>query len=212
MPNQEADTPAAARDALRMRLKPQVPATGYVDGAWWPRSHQLTAELPDLLAELAGRAGTVALVGYHRGAWDAAPEQFDVAGNIVDLEGFSSSSPATVLVIGTAGDRVTLLVVPPETSEDEAQQVLTATGRPGDEVGGFDIGREAETSEAHSLDELVTRLARLHGEADPRRTALIGTWVEEAARQFTHARIQVYVPILVEHIVRGRLRAAGDVS
>ena len=31
---------------LRLRLKPKAPRTGYVDGAWWPRSHDLAAELP----------------------------------------------------------------------------------------------------------------------------------------------------------------------
>ncbi|MFF0147938.1 DUF5994 family protein [Amycolatopsis sulphurea] len=26
------------RHAPRLRLKPEAPTTGYVDGAWWPRS------------------------------------------------------------------------------------------------------------------------------------------------------------------------------
>ena len=34
----------------RLRLKPKAPLSGYVDGAWWPRSDDLAAELPDLLA------------------------------------------------------------------------------------------------------------------------------------------------------------------
>ena len=33
----------------RLRLKPKAPTTGYVDGAWWPRSDDLAIELPDLL-------------------------------------------------------------------------------------------------------------------------------------------------------------------
>ena len=37
------------------------------------------------------------------------------------------------------------------------------------------------------------------------RAALIHRWVDEAADQFTDARVQVFVPILVEHIVRGQL-------
>lgn len=207
MPDHDTDrrTAAATPDPLRLQLKPPVPAAGYVDGAWWPRSRHLPAELPGLLAELTDQVGTVALVGYHRSAWDAAPEQLDVAGGTVGLEGFSSDSPATVLVIGTAGERVTLLVVPPDTTEDQAQQLLTDAGRP-------DPGADAVTHTARSLDELVTRLARIHGETDPQRTALIDTWVQEAAQQFTHARVEVFVPILVEHIVRGRLRTAGNTA
>lgn len=212
MPDQHDDTRtamAAALGPLRLRLNPNVPATSYVDGAWWPRSRQLTAELPGLLAELTASVRLVALVGYHRNAWDAAPEQMDVAGRTVGLEGFSSSSPATVLVIGAAGERVTLLVVAPETAEDQAQQMLAAAGQPGDALAGVGPGKEAEKAEARSLDELATRLARVDGRTDPQRTALITGWVAEAAEQFTHARVQAFVPILVEHIVRGRLRAAG---
>jgi Family of unknown function (DUF5994) len=32
----------------RLRLKPKAPQSGYVDGAWWPHSEDLTAERPDL--------------------------------------------------------------------------------------------------------------------------------------------------------------------
>jgi hypothetical protein len=37
------------RLTLRLKLKPKAPTTGYVDGAWWPRSRDLSAELPALL-------------------------------------------------------------------------------------------------------------------------------------------------------------------
>jgi len=42
-----------------MKLKPKAPATGYVDGAWWPRSRNLSAELPALQAVLAVRLGRI---------------------------------------------------------------------------------------------------------------------------------------------------------
>ena len=54
-------------------------------------------------------------------------------------------------------------------------------------------------------DELTARLARLPGNTDPEQAALISRWVGEAAAQFSNAPIQAFVPILVEHIVRGRL-------
>jgi hypothetical protein len=43
----------------RLRLKPKAPQSGYVDGAWWPRSDDLSTELPDLLA--CCRSGSDAL-------------------------------------------------------------------------------------------------------------------------------------------------------
>lgn len=215
MPNQRNDTSTAmpaAPGALRLQLKPDVPASNYVDGAWWPRSRVLTAELPGLLASLSASVQHVALVGYHRGAWDAAPDHLDVAGLTVGLEGFSSSSPATVLVIGDAGERVTLLVVAPGTAEDQAQQMLTAAGRPDDDRAEVGSGQETEEAEARSLDDLTTVLARVGGRSDPEMTALITGWVTEATEQFADARVQAFVPILVEHVVRSRLRAAGYVS
>lgn len=38
-----------------LRLNPKAPHTGYVDGAWWLHSDDLSAELPDLLAVLSVR-------------------------------------------------------------------------------------------------------------------------------------------------------------
>lgn len=44
---------------LRLRTKPKAPTTGYVDGAWWPRSRDLAVELPALLAVPVVRLGQV---------------------------------------------------------------------------------------------------------------------------------------------------------
>jgi hypothetical protein len=63
----------------------------------------------------------------------------------------------------------------------------------------------ADAAETATLDELTARLARLPGNTDPEQAALISRWVGEAAAQFSNAPIQAFVPILVEHIVRGRL-------
>jgi len=64
---------------------------------------------------------------------------------------------------------------------------------------------KADASEARSLEELTERLSRLPGNTAPEQSALIRRWVDEATDQFTDARVQVFVPILVEHIVRGQL-------
>jgi hypothetical protein len=42
-----------------LRLRPTAPTTGHVDGAWWPRSQDLAAELPALLAVPAVRLGEI---------------------------------------------------------------------------------------------------------------------------------------------------------
>ncbi|MDT0352870.1 DUF5994 family protein [Pseudonocardia charpentierae] len=40
---------------VRLRLKPKAPTTGWVDGGWWPRSRDPTAELSRLPSVLAVR-------------------------------------------------------------------------------------------------------------------------------------------------------------
>jgi pyruvate kinase len=73
------------------------------------------------------------------------------------------------------------------------------------DLAGPKLRTNASAAESRSLDELAARLSRLPGNAAPERVALISSWVGEAADEFSNAPIQVFVPILVEHIVRGRL-------
>ena len=49
--------PAATVADARLSLKPNGATSGYVDGAWWPGSLGLTAEIPDLVAQLADHWG-----------------------------------------------------------------------------------------------------------------------------------------------------------
>jgi len=51
-PSLAASSPAT-RMPLRLQLDPNRPAEPYLDGAWWPRSTELPAELPALLTALS---------------------------------------------------------------------------------------------------------------------------------------------------------------
>jgi hypothetical protein len=119
----------SVRHALRLKLKPKAPATGYVDGAWWPRSIDLPTELRPLVEVLAIRLGRVERVSYHLGAWDAASRRINVDGRLLRLGGYHSQNPHTVDVIGLNGRRLTLLVLPPSTAAATAHQVLMQAGR-----------------------------------------------------------------------------------
>lgn len=200
---------------LRLELDPNRPAEPYLDGAWWPRSTELSDELPALLEALSADLGPIALVGYHRAAWNAPQGELDVAGRSVHLEGFVSPNPPTLVVIADTGRRVALSVVPPETDGAKASQAMTAvTHRTVEPHIGGPV-TEANAAETRALDELAARLARLPANTGPEQATLISRWVGEAANQFTKAPIQAFVPILVEHIVRERLhntRADRDVS
>jgi hypothetical protein len=118
------------RQPLRLKLKPKAPTTGYVDGAWWPRSRDLSAELPALLAVLAVRLGRVQRVSFNLTDWITAPRRIAVNGQPIRLGGFHSQHTHTVDVIGPTEPRITLLVIPPDTGQTTAHQVLMrASGR-----------------------------------------------------------------------------------
>jgi hypothetical protein len=114
----------------RLKLKPKAPTTGSVDGAWWPRSRDLAAELPALLAVLAVRLGPIERVGYHLGDWGATLRNIRVDGSVVHLGGYRFQHADTVDVLG-AKLRLTLLVIPPETPHHAAHDALMAAGHRG---------------------------------------------------------------------------------
>jgi uncharacterized protein DUF5994 len=120
----------APRELLRLRLKPKAPTEGWVDGGWWPRSRDLAAELPGLLAVLAVRLGRIERVSFHLGDWGPTGGKISCGVGEVRLGGYRTQRADTVDVLA-AGSRVTLLVVPPETSAQIAQAVLLAAGRHG---------------------------------------------------------------------------------
>lgn len=123
--------PAGGRHRrLRLRLKPKAPITGFVDGAWWPRTRDLPAELAELLGVLAVRLGPVERVAYHLGEWDPPSRTIIIGGSPVRLAGYRAQHPGTVDVLA-ARHRLTLLVVPPETAPPVAHRALRAAAQPG---------------------------------------------------------------------------------
>lgn len=117
------------RQTLRLKLKPKAPTTGYVDGAWWPRSWDLSAELPALLAVLAIRLGRVHRVSYDLSTWNTAQRRLDLDGHQVRLGGFQLQHPHTIDVIGPNATRLTLLVLPPATHPATAHPIMMIAAR-----------------------------------------------------------------------------------
>ncbi|GAA0642890.1 DUF5994 family protein [Kutzneria viridogrisea] len=106
VPDQDATHP------LRLRLRSADSHTGPLDGAWWPRSRELTVELPALGAALAERLGQLRRVSYSLAGWDSTTRSALVSGHIVRLEGFPTQDSAVVHLLGADRRRVSLLVVP----------------------------------------------------------------------------------------------------
>lgn len=116
---------------LRLRLKPKANSTGHVDGGWWPRSRDLCAELPPLARVLAVRLNQVTTVAYAVEAWDAPPRQLIVDGKTLWLEGFRSQDQYVLHLTGSDGQRLSLLVIPPEVATDRAHDALIVASRRG---------------------------------------------------------------------------------
>ena len=116
--------------APRLRLKPRALATGCVDGAWWPRSIDLDAELPDLLAVLSVRLGRVSYVTYQTGEWASPPERFILGDRVIRLAAHRRQPRNTVEILGVGGTSVVLLVVPPGAEPDQAHSTMMAAAAP----------------------------------------------------------------------------------
>jgi hypothetical protein len=134
---------AGPENTPRLRLKRKAPISGYVDGAWWPHSDDLTRELPDLLSVLSVRLGTVARVMYKLDEWATAPRRVSIGGCTVRLDGYHGQPPNTLEVLDGFGNKIILLVVPAQTDPEHAHSIVMAA---------------AATDDATSVDSLLASI------------------------------------------------------
>jgi hypothetical protein len=113
------------RLAPRLRLEPTLSRLAPLDGAWWPRSADPDTELPDLVSALDSRRGPITHLLFDAGEWDEHPRRLVMAGRRVRL-GWSAFSPANLMIaICDNGDRLDLLVIPPDTDQRVATTAMT---------------------------------------------------------------------------------------
>ncbi|WP_433657576.1 DUF5994 family protein [Nocardia sp. CA-128927] len=113
-----------------MRLKPKAESGGYVDGAWWPHSPDLTAELPDLLAVLTVRLGPIWRVVYDPAGWSQAPQQLTVGDRVIRLDAYPFEVWNTMYIFGRDTGMIVLRVIPSATDEELAHAALMAAVTP----------------------------------------------------------------------------------
>ncbi len=105
------------------------------DGGWFPRSNDLSVELPELIAELDRRGLRVERFTYALDAWSPVPRKIVVQGRTVRTGGFRSMNSGVVCLTWAGGSRrADLLVVPPETdvlTGARALRLCTRRGLPG---------------------------------------------------------------------------------
>jgi hypothetical protein len=106
-------------------LEPALPRTGMFDGAWWPRSNRVQAELPDLVTALTAHVGRVLRVGLDITAWDDVPRTVTVDGHVIRISWFQGSD-RTISITRGFQDHFLLLVIPPGTDARTASEAMSA--------------------------------------------------------------------------------------
>ncbi|WP_334028344.1 DUF5994 family protein [Nocardia terpenica] len=124
------DRHSASAAQPRLCLGPDARRTGPVDGAWWPHSHDLVTELPDLFPALTPRLGPIHRVIYHLDTWTPAPRKTRIGDQQIRLDGYRHRPTATIDVHALDGTALTLLIIPPNTTSDTAGAALTAAADP----------------------------------------------------------------------------------
>ena len=136
----DADTPREANllpDAIHHAVKPgtallRLETThareGILDGAWWPRSRAIGAELPALVTALTEHLGPVTRIGLDAGAWEELPTRMIIDDRIVHIDSFPVGDD-TVLITRGDQDLFSLLVVPPHATPDAARAAMARAVR-----------------------------------------------------------------------------------
>ncbi|MEU8649437.1 DUF5994 family protein [Streptomyces sp. NPDC048737] len=113
--------------ALRLRLAPDSQVPRRLDGVWWPRSDDLLAELPELLAGLPRAWGDIASVMVDGTAWAGSPGRMLVCNQVVRLRRSTAvHAPDTVVLMAPGRGRRDLRVIPPGTTEEAARPLMSA--------------------------------------------------------------------------------------
>ncbi|MFD7476286.1 DUF5994 family protein [Streptomyces sp. NPDC059837] len=111
----------------RLALKTVSTSRGPLDGAWWPRSRDLTQELSALADVLDPLSGRITRIAVNPTYWPAVPSRVPVNGHMVRVGWFTTDlDPHKILLLSHTTGSWNLLVIPPETSAPAADRLMTA--------------------------------------------------------------------------------------
>ncbi|MYT32818.1 MULTISPECIES: DUF5994 family protein [unclassified Streptomyces] len=116
----------------RLAIAPHGEVTRRLDGAWWPHSTDLVAELPDLLAALPFDWPRITHATVNGSGWPALPGHILVAGHVVRLRRTTNRpGPDTLCLVSAGVGRWDLLILPPATPEPDAVRTMAEMARTG---------------------------------------------------------------------------------
>ncbi|WP_371525971.1 DUF5994 family protein [Streptomyces sp. NBC_01283] len=121
----------AAEFPARLSLTPRTTLRGQLDGAWWPYSRDLEAELPPLAAALEESWGRITRVTVNPTRWPVVPHTVPVGGRRLHVGWFTEQDPDKLILLSYTVGRWDLLVIPPETAPTAGARLMAAAAIPG---------------------------------------------------------------------------------
>ncbi|WP_192918272.1 DUF5994 family protein [Streptomyces spectabilis] len=123
--------PLTSLRPVRLRLAPRRNGPRPIDGVWWPRSDDLTAELPLLIGALPRNWPQMAHVTVNDTMWSAFPGRILIANHVVQLHRSTTRhTPNTICLVAPGKGRWDLLVIPPRTATPEALRLMATADTP----------------------------------------------------------------------------------
>ncbi|MFB7643014.1 DUF5994 family protein [Streptomyces sp. NPDC056084] len=108
-----ATAPDSASGSVRLRLTPGGGGPQPIDGVWWPRSDDLTTELPLLVRALPHSWPQVAHATVNAAMWSAFPGRILLANHVIQLHRATARhAPDTICLLAPGRGRWDLRVVP----------------------------------------------------------------------------------------------------
>jgi hypothetical protein len=140
------ERPAASTNprapGLRLALTERFARANRLDGAWWPYSVDLTAELAPLLEAVSKRVGRVRGVLLNRVEWDPTPLDWTPPGSRqTRISWYGHQDPGVAILIGDNAKRVDLLVIAPDTDPAEAIAAMNLASKGGNLLSATDTIR-----------------------------------------------------------------------
>ena len=111
-------------NVTRLALCQRDLTRGAIDGAWWPKSLNLSSELPDLVSVFGSWIGEVRRVVYDPTAWMDAPARVIHRHEMISLDPYRLVFSETIYLMGTHSRDAVLFVLPPASSGDDAGRLL----------------------------------------------------------------------------------------
>jgi len=164
----------------RLSLTPAGTTPTPLDGAWWPRSRDLAAELPALTAVLDPMWGRITRLAVNSTYWPVTPRKIPVSGHVVKVGWFTAElDPHSLLLRSYGAGRWDLLVIPPRTPPETAAWLMATA---------LDPARVQTAS--RMMQEAADRRQSSEGDAD--RQAI---WDSEGGRTGPLRTAQTPVPL-----------------